>query len=42
MKGSNAAFELLWSGTMTQLKKVEGDSFLPVDTSPKWVTRFRG
>jgi hypothetical protein len=34
VKGSNAAFEMLVSGMMTQLKKVEDDSFLPVDIRP--------
>jgi hypothetical protein len=34
VKGSNEAFEMLLSSTMAQLKKVEGDSFLPVDIRP--------
>jgi hypothetical protein len=34
VKDSNEAFEMLLSSTMAQLKKVEGDSFLPVDIRP--------
>jgi hypothetical protein len=34
MTGSNAAFEKLLSSAITRLEKVEGDTFLAVDTTP--------